>query len=56
MSKIIFVLALMACSFSVHSMTFQVIDKFPEVDGWIERWNWVKESEGLKEAPARWVD
>jgi len=31
-------------------------DKFPEVDGWIERWNWVKESEGLKEAPARWVD
>lgn len=31
-------------------------DKFPEVDGWIERWNWVKESEGLLEAPARWVD
>lgn len=31
-------------------------DRFPDVDGWIERWNWVKESEGLKEAPARWVD
>jgi len=29
---------------------------FPEVDGWIERWNWVKESGRLMEAPARWVD
>lgn len=31
-------------------------DKFPDVDGWIERWNWVEESKGLKEAPKGWVD
>lgn len=31
-------------------------ENFPEVDGWIERWNWVEESTGLLEAPAGWVD
>jgi hypothetical protein len=31
-------------------------DKFPEVDGWIDRWNWVREDEGLRDAPSGWVD
>ena len=45
-------------------MTFVVItspndkhrDKFPEIDIWIDHWNWTKEDAGLQEAPVNWVD
>lgn len=30
--------------------------QFPEVDGWIERWNWVGEDPVLSEAPVGWID
>ncbi len=26
------------------------------IDGWVERWNWVREDMGLSEAPIDWVD
>lgn len=29
---------------------------FPEIDGWIERWNWVTEDSGLPGAPIGWID
>jgi hypothetical protein len=32
------------------------IETFPEIAGWIERWNWVDEDSGLSEAPTNWVD
>jgi hypothetical protein len=31
-------------------------EQYANVDGWIERWNWVKEDNGLAEAPVQWVD
>lgn len=31
-------------------------EKYPMVDGWIDRWNWVPADEGLAEAPVEWVD
>jgi hypothetical protein len=31
-------------------------DEFPQVDGWLDRWNWVPEDAGLPEAPDNWVD
>lgn len=30
--------------------------EFPEVAGWIDHWNWVKQDNGLSEAPINWVD
>ena len=32
------------------------LTEYPEVNGWIERWNWVDEDSGLEEAPEGWVD
>lgn len=29
---------------------------FPEIAGWIERWNWIEEDQGLSGAPVGWVD
>lgn len=40
----------------VISKNIKHLDKFPEVSGWIERWNWVEEDPGLDEAPVNWVD
>ena len=31
-------------------------DEYPEITGWINRWNWVDEDPALKEAPLNWVD
>jgi len=31
-------------------------DAYPDVYGWIERWNWVREDEALPEAPTEWVE
>lgn len=31
-------------------------DKYPEIAGWIEHWNWVDEDTVLPEAPIDWVD
>jgi len=31
-------------------------DKYPQIDGWIDRWNWVEQDPGLQEAPINWVD
>lgn len=31
-------------------------EKFPEICGWIEHWNWVDEDTELSEAPINWVD
>jgi len=30
------------------------LDKYPEVFGWIDRWNWVYEDLNLPEAPLNW--
>src|SRR5262249_54787957 len=30
--------------------------KYPGLDGWLERWNWVKEDQGLQDAPENWLD
>ena len=29
---------------------------FPMVSGWVDRWNWAEEDEGLAEAPINWVE
>jgi hypothetical protein len=31
-------------------------DEFPDVDGWLDHWSWVKEDVGLPEAPQNWID
>jgi hypothetical protein len=31
-------------------------DKFPDVSGWVERWNWVDEDSELRGAPINWLD
>ncbi len=31
-------------------------EEWPEFEGWIERWCWVKEDEGLQGAPINWLD
>jgi len=31
-------------------------DKFPSIDGWIDRWCWVAEDSALPEAPLSWID
>lgn len=31
-------------------------DEFPDVDGWIDHWNWATESHGLAEAPRSWIE
>lgn len=40
----------------VISKNINHLENFPEVNGWIERWNWVEGDSGLDEAPANWVD
>jgi hypothetical protein len=29
---------------------------YPEIFGWIDRWNWVQEDRGAPEAPDNWID
>jgi len=31
-------------------------EKYPDIKGWIEHWSWIKEDQGLNEAPINWVD
>jgi hypothetical protein len=31
-------------------------EAFPDVDGWIDHWSWVKEDLGLTEAPRSWIE
>lgn len=31
-------------------------EKFPDVDGWVDHWNWVDEDPYLSEAPINWID
>lgn len=31
-------------------------ETFPNIDGWLNRWNWVPVDEGLDEAPINWLD
>lgn len=31
-------------------------DKFPDIDIWIDHWNWAEESPTLNEAPVDWID
>ncbi len=47
----------MGCVFNVIiSPNIKHKEKYPEVDGWVERWYWVEEDSGLPEAPSNWVD
>lgn len=31
-------------------------DKVPQIDGWIDHWNWTQEDSVLSEAPINWID
>lgn len=40
----------------VLSKNVKHFDKYPDVAGWIDHWNWVDEDQVLNEAPINWVD
>lgn len=47
----------LSCVFAVIiSPNIRHKETFPNIHGWIERWNWLEEDSGLPEAPIDWVD
>jgi hypothetical protein len=40
----------------IISKNIKHLDRFPMVYGWVDRWNWIEEDEGLSEAPINWVE
>ena len=38
----------------IAGRNIQYLEKWPEVYGWINRWNWVDEDPGVPEAPLNW--
>ena len=41
---------------TIISMNTKHLVRFPMIYGWVDRWNWVEEDEGLAEAPINWVE
>jgi hypothetical protein len=42
--------------YAIVSPNVHLRDNFPDVDGWIDHWDWMKEDLGLAEAPMSWME